>query len=113
MGHRCDTKEWSTCCPIYKFFTLISKKWNIFILKLIGEWHDTFTSLKAALNELNSSILTQRLDELVSEWVVEKKIISEKPRTIRYWLTSSGKEILKALKPLEKISEKVFWNKKK
>ena len=64
MAHRCEIKEWSTCCPIYKFFTLISKKWNIFILKLIGEGHDTFTSLKAWLNELNSSILTQRLDEL-------------------------------------------------
>ena len=108
MGHRCEIKEWSTCCPIYKLFTLISKKWNIFILKLIGEGHDTFTSLKAALNELNSSILTQRLDELVQEWVVEKKIISEKPRAIRYWLTSSGKEVLKALKPLEKVSNTIF-----
>lgn len=109
MAHRCWVKEWSTDCPIYKLFTLVSKKWNIFILTLIGEWHDTFTSLKAALNELNSSILTQRLDELVKEWLVDKKIISEKPRTIRYGLSASWKEVLKALKPLEKISDKVFW----
>ncbi len=113
MGHRCDSKEWATTCPTYKFFTLISKKWNIFILKLIGEWYDTFTSLKASLNELNSSILTQRLDELVQEWVVDRKVVSEKPRAIRYSLTHAWEEILKALKPLDKISEKIFGKKTK
>ncbi len=108
MWHRCDITQWSECCPIYKLFTLISKKWNIFILKLVWEGHDTFTSLKAALNELNSSILTQRLDELVREWLIEKKIISEKPRAIRYILSRSGKDVIKALKPLQDISGKIF-----
>jgi DNA-binding HxlR family transcriptional regulator len=75
---------------------------------LLAEWHETFTSLKAGLNELNSSILTQRLDELVASWVVEKKIVSEKPRAIRYALSKKWKDLMDALKPLEKISKKIF-----
>lgn len=109
MAHRCNVTAWSTCCPVYKLFALISKKWNIFILRLIGQWHSTFTEIKSGLNELNSATLTQRLDELVESWVVVKNIVSEKPRTIRYTLSKQWKELLASLEPLEKMSKKIFW----
>jgi DNA-binding HxlR family transcriptional regulator len=97
---------------MYKIFSLIGKKWNIHILSLVAKWENTFSGIKEALNNLNSSILTQRLDELVREGFIEKHIVSEKPRTIRYGLTPTGKEMMKAMKPLHVFSSKVYAGQK-
>ena len=57
------------------------------------------------LNNLSSRILTQRLDDLVDAGYVNKKIISKKPRRIRYELTDTGKELALRIRPLRQRAQ--------
>ena len=81
-------------CPMSKLFETIGKKWVIFIVKTIGEWESTFTWIKEKLGDLNSKILTDRLDELENKWYILRDIVSTKPIKIRYTLTKFGEELL-------------------
>ena len=81
-------------CPISQLFETIGKKRVIFIVKTIGEWESTFTWIKEKLGDLNSKILTDRLDELENKWYILRDIVSTKPIKIRYSLTKFGKELL-------------------
>lgn len=51
-------------CPVINLFTFLGKKWMIIILKTIGEEDaQSFTQIQKKLNNINSRILTERLDE--------------------------------------------------
>lgn len=93
-------------CPISQLFETIGKKWVIFIIKTIGEGESTFTSIKESLGDLNSKILTDRLDELETKWYILRDIVSTKPIKIRYSLTQFGKELLSHIWVMAKRASK-------
>lgn len=53
-------------CPhIQSLFTLIGKKWALFILNAVFEGAETFTEIRKNIGDANTKILTDRLYELV------------------------------------------------
>ena len=90
------------CPQSAQLFELLGKKRVIFIIKSIEGGADTYTSIRQAIGSANTTIVSQRLDELGECGIVERKIISEKPIQIRYSLTKKGKEIAKVI---EKLSD--------
>lgn len=95
-------------CPIIWLLNFLGKKWNLPIVKTINEWADTFTGIKEILVSINPKILAQRLDELEKNGFIERKIISEKPVKIRYYLTEKSKDLSLKIKDLENWIKK--WN---
>lgn len=66
----------------------------IIIIKTL--WEDeaqSFTQLQKKLNNINSRILTERLDEWIEKWYIIRDVTSSKPLKIRYSLTSQGKKL--------------------
>jgi DNA-binding HxlR family transcriptional regulator len=77
-----------TQCPIIELFTFLGKKWMIIIIKTLWEENEqSFTQLQKKLNNINSRILTERLDEGVEKWYIVRNVTSTKPLKIRYSLT--------------------------
>ena len=60
-------------CPnMTLLFTLLGKKWNIFIMHAIASGHHTFTTIREHTGKPNTKILTDRLSELVEAGILEK-----------------------------------------
>lgn len=60
-------------CPhIQTLFTLIGKKWALFILHAVQEGAHTFTEIRTKIGDANTKILTDRLVELVQYELLEK-----------------------------------------
>lgn len=79
-------------CPhTESLFTLLGKKWVMFILQAIDHGAYSFTEIRRAIGECNTKILTDRLTELVQKDILEKRENGE------YQLTKKGKTLTEKL----------------
>jgi DNA-binding HxlR family transcriptional regulator len=76
---------------------LLGKKGTIAILKELVEGNKRFSDLKKLLTH---ATLAKRLKELENAGLIERKVISSRPPSTEYALTSKGKSVLEALKKL-------------
>lgn len=60
-------------CPhMQKFFSVIGKKWALFILQSINHGSHSFTEIRKDIGDANTKILTDRLNELVECEIITK-----------------------------------------
>ncbi len=85
------------CPQTAKLFELLGKKWVIFLIKALDEGVDTFSTIRIKVWSPSAKIISQRLDELTLAQLVERRIISEKPIQIRYFLTSHGRAVAEVI----------------
>lgn len=84
-------KQPSCTCPnATLLFSLLGKKWVLFILHVIHAGAHTFTDIRLSIGEANTKILTDRLKELVEHGILSHEGSS-------YHLTSRGKSLEKKL----------------
>lgn len=89
-----------TCaCPhAQELFTLLGKKWVIFILQAVDNGAQTFTEIRTQIGEANTKILTDRLAELTGYHILDKNT-----DTGTYTLSPRGKDLSK------KLIELAYW----
>lgn len=63
-----------TCPKAQKLFTLLGKKWVIFIMQAVSEGHHSFKTIGEAIGDANTKILTDRLEELTETGILERRI---------------------------------------
>lgn len=80
---------------------LISKKWHPAIIQALLESGPLrFNELKAELEGVSGKVLTDSLDDLVENDLVERTVITESPRRVEYELTAHGRGLQSALEEL-------------
>ncbi len=94
-------------CPVVGIITLLSKKWNLLILKLLNE-HDKkrFSELMIEISGVSSRTLSKRLKELETAKLIKKVKFNEIPPRVEYSLTASGKELIGCFRYLHKWVER-------
>jgi DNA-binding HxlR family transcriptional regulator len=55
-----------SCPHAQSLFTLLGKKWMMFILQAVDHGATTFTEIRHNIGDANTKILTDRLSELVT-----------------------------------------------
>lgn len=91
----------SDACPISNLFNFLGKKWMIILIKVLGEHEElSFSQIQKKLDNINSRILTERLDEGVSAGYIIRNVTSTKPLKIRYSLTKNGSALSKKVEEL-------------
>jgi len=95
-------------CPVEKIIKILSKKWNLLILKHLNDSNPKkrFNVLLKELKPISSRTLSKRLKELEKTGLVKKERYDEIPPRVEYSLTSSGIEVIRCFKPLSKWAEK-------
>ncbi|WP_424016338.1 winged helix-turn-helix transcriptional regulator (plasmid) [Halorientalis pallida] len=87
----CAGKEW---CPVTTTASLISKKWHpVIIHRLLEHGPSGFNELKADVDGISSKVLSDSLEDLEENQLVNREIISEKPFRVRYSLTDHGRSL--------------------
>jgi DNA-binding HxlR family transcriptional regulator len=84
----CAGEEW---CPITTTATLICKKWHpVIVHRLLRNGPSGFNELKTDVDGISSKVLSDSLEDLQENGIVEREVINEQPFRVQYSLTERG-----------------------
>ncbi len=88
----------SAFCPRYhKAVELVGRRWTGAILRALLSGQVRFTDLVLSVPGLSDRLLSERLKELESEGIVDRKVHPETPVRIEYRLTEKGRALEKVV----------------
>lgn len=88
-------------CPLFGILDVIAKKWALLIIAILGnEGPKGFNELKKELGCISPKPLSDTLKNLEKIGLVSKKIMKTSPPTVKYSLTSDGRELREHLIPM-------------
>ena len=94
-------------CPLEGIITVISKKWAILLITILGHHEKLrFNDLMNILEGISPKTLTDLLKELQKAGLVERQSFPEIPPRVEYSLTGDGKELCEVIIPLVRWAEK-------
>jgi DNA-binding HxlR family transcriptional regulator len=81
-------------CPIDVTLSFIGGKWKILILSHLHRFKKrSFSDIRKNLPGISEKMLSQQLKQLERDKLISKKIISEKPYRVEYFLDKNGKSL--------------------
>ncbi|WP_415383522.1 winged helix-turn-helix transcriptional regulator [Halosimplex sp. TS25] len=87
----CAGQEW---CPVTTTATLIGKKWHpVIVHRLLEHGPSGFNELQDNVDGISSKVLSDSLDDLEENRLVDRDIVSEKPFRVQYSLTAHGESL--------------------
>jgi DNA-binding HxlR family transcriptional regulator len=92
------------CCPhFHDAVELIGKRWTgaILFVLVASEQSLRFSEVAQAVPQLSDRMLSERMKELESRGVVERRVSPEPPGRVEYALTDMGRELAPTLRALE------------
>ena len=89
-----------TKCPLRKALKAFGGKWNLIILKSIGNEELRFSKIKARIPDISEKVLIDKLKILTEQNLIIRKDFKEVPPKVSYKLSELG---LKAAVIVEQI----------
>jgi DNA-binding HxlR family transcriptional regulator len=109
MGARADMANAETqaqvahCCPLYhEAVELVGRRWTGAILRVLMDGALRFSEIAQAVPELSDRLLSERMKELESRGMVERRVIPGPPLRVEYELSQMGRELEPALSELQR-----------
>ena len=91
------------CCPYYhEAVELVGKRWTGAILAVLMDGPLRFSEVAQAVPELSDRLLSERMKELESRGMVERRVMPGPPLRVEYSLSRMGRELGPALSELER-----------
>lgn len=87
----CTDEEW---CPVTATAKILGKKWHpVIIHRLLANGKMGFNDLKKDLPGISNKVLSESLEDLQEKYIVEKEVVSENPKRVKYSLTEIGESL--------------------
>jgi DNA-binding HxlR family transcriptional regulator len=85
-------------CPRYhRAIELVGRRWTGAIIYVLLRARCRFATLRAAIPDITDRMLSERLQELEQEGVVERTVVPETPVRVEYALTRKGRALAEAI----------------
>ena len=94
------------CSRFHRASELIGRRWSRAILFLLLKQKCRFATLRDAIPDITDRMLSERLQELEDEGLVERTVIPETPVRVEYSLTRKGKALGEAIGAIAEWAEK-------
>lgn len=91
-----------TNCPLRKALKAFGGKWNLIIIKSIGNEELRFSEVRARIPDISEKVLIDKLKILMEQKLIIRKDFKEVPPKVSYKLSELG---IKASIIVEKIVE--------
>ncbi|MFB6195211.1 MAG: winged helix-turn-helix transcriptional regulator [Haloplanus sp.] len=99
----CADDEW---CAVTCTAHLIGKKWHpVIVDRLLEHGPLGFNALKAEIDTISSTVLSDSLGELEDYGLVERTIVSERPFRVEYSLTERGASLEPVIEAMDAWGE--------
>jgi DNA-binding HxlR family transcriptional regulator len=99
---KAELREGKMClCPVKGIIDVLSKKWTLLIIVVIGNHKSIrFNKIMAQFEGINPKTLSDRLKELEKANLIIRKAYPEVPVRVEYSLSKDGKDLIEAIIPL-------------
>jgi len=94
------------CTRFHYASELIGRRWNGAIIFMLLKQTCRFAVLRAGIPGITDRMLSERLQELEQEGVVERTVLPETPVRVEYSLTKKGKALAEAVDSIATWAEK-------
>jgi DNA-binding HxlR family transcriptional regulator len=94
------------CTRFHYASELIGRRWNGAIIFMLLKQTCRFATLRDAIPGITDRMLSERLQELEHEGLVERVVVPETPVRVEYSLTRKGKGLAEAVDSLASWAEK-------
>jgi DNA-binding HxlR family transcriptional regulator len=84
---------------------LLGKRWTPLVVQLLLKRPHRYSELANELEVVTEGMLSQRLKELESAGVVERRVIDDQPVRVEYHLTEKGRGLGRVISGLERWAE--------
>ena len=94
------------CCSLYhRAVELVGRRWTGAILSVLLDGPLRFSEVKTLVPDLSDRLLSERLKELESEEIVERRVHDEMPVRVEYALTDKGRALEPAVRALQEWAQ--------
>src|SRR5438309_7742037 len=87
----------SLCTPFHHAIELIGRRWTGAIISLLLQSRCRFATLRDAIPDITDRMLSERLQELEQEGIVERTVVPDMPVRVEYALTKKGRALASAI----------------
>jgi DNA-binding HxlR family transcriptional regulator len=94
------------CTRFHYASELIGRRWNGAIIFMLLKQTCRFGTLRDGIPGITDRMLSERLQELEDEAVVERKVVPDTPVRVEYSLTKKGKALAEAVDSIANWAEK-------
>ena len=93
-------------CPRYqRAMEILGKRWTALIVKVLLTRPRRFGEITDTIPGLSDRLLSERLKELETCEIVERRVFSETPVRIEYVLTMKGNELQEVVEAIQKWAD--------
>src|SRR5438874_5423060 len=100
MGHGSHTPV--LCARFHRASELIGRRWTGAIIFVLLKSRCRFATLREAIPDITDRMLSERLQELEQEEIVERTVVPDTPVRVEYALTRKGRALAG---PIEAITD--------
>jgi DNA-binding HxlR family transcriptional regulator len=94
------------CTRFHRASELIGRRWNGAIIFLLLKQTCRFAALRDGIPDITDRMLSERLQELEEEGLVERTVIPDTPIRVEYSLTKKGKALAEPIRAITDWAEK-------
>jgi DNA-binding HxlR family transcriptional regulator len=96
----------AACDRFHHAIELIGRRWTGLIIFILLRGRARFAEIRAAIPDMTDRMLSERLQELEQEGVVERTVIPETPVRVEYSLTRKGRALADAFEAVTEWAHK-------
>ena len=96
----------SLCGRYHRAIELIGRRWTGAIVFLLLRSRCRFATLRDAIPDITDRMLSERLQELEEEGIVERTVVPETPVRVEYALTKKGRDLAAAIDAMAAWAER-------
>lgn len=93
-------------CPTRQALDRISDKWTALIVGRLEQRPHRFNELQRSIEGVSHKVLTQALRSLEADGLIKRTVLSQKPITVEYSLTSLGDTLREPLGAIRAWAER-------
>jgi len=94
------------CTKFHRASELIGRRWTGAIIYVLLRSRCRFATLRAAIPDITDRMLSDRLQELEHEGIVERTVVPETPVKVEYSLSKKGRALAAAMNAIAEWAER-------
>jgi DNA-binding HxlR family transcriptional regulator len=89
-------------CPVETTLMMIGDKWKVLIIRELLPGTRRFNEIHRSIDGISQKVLTQKLREMESDNLLERRVYAEVPPKVEYSLTELGMTLRPILDSMER-----------